>query len=440
MRCDALFTDSPIDRPVIVSGHGCYVEDSEGRKYLDAVGGAHVVTIGHAVSEVYDDIRNQACRVSYIGTRHFYSRPQILLAEHLISRAPAGVEKVAFLSTGSEAVEVALRMSYFYQRRIGRPERSLVVGLDISYHGSTVGALSIGGHPSRVEMLPYLAESPRIPSPYCYRCPLSLEYPTCDLACAETLRGVLNGPNGNRIGAFIAESVGGTTGGAIRPPNGYFERIRSICTEFDVLFIADEILCGLGRTGREWAIDHSDVSPDLMVASKGLASGYAAISAILIHERVVEVLREVTDERFVRSTYSGSPLACATALSVQRYVMSNGLVDHCDASGLYLRNRLEQLRIRQPLIGDVRGQGLLLAIELVRDAPSRTSFPRSAKFYERVVQEALVRGMILLGGSIAGLDTDHLMITPPYVISSEECDELVAVLDLALEAAAQQVS
>lgn len=286
-------------------------------------------------------------------------------------------------------------------------------------------------------MAPYLLSFPHIQSPHCYRCPFGGVYPACQLACAEELSRAIEQEDPNSIAAFIAEPIIGTTGGAIVPPPGYYEAIRRICDQYDILFIADEVVTGFGRTGLNFGIEHWQAIPDIITSAKGLSSGYAPIGAVIVHKRVWETFeRSKRHTISLRLTYSGNPMSCAAALAVQNYVIRHNLIHRCAQMGAYLKNKLQQLAGRNPFIGDVRGLGLLIGVEFVQDRTTRSTFPRSLKFQERVVESALEFGLVLAGGSGTGVrpDGDHIMITPPFVITERQCDELVEKLEGCLKA------
>ncbi len=437
---EALLAAGPAKaRPRIVRGEGVWLFDDAGRRYLDGIGGIHVNSIGHGVAEVADAIARQARQVAFAFAMHFTTDAQVELAERVVAMAPSGMARVHFVSGGSEATEVALQLARQYHLARGRPTRWRAVGRWHSYHGSSVGAMSVTGHLGRRrDYAPYLLNFPHIPPPCGARCRLGRSDPAACLACADELAITIEREGPDTIAAFVAEPVVGTTAGALVPPPGYYERVRAICDRYDVLFVADEVITGFGRTGRTFGIEHWRATPDLITSAKGLASGYAPIGAVVVHERVAaELARGRPDGFFTGYTFSGNPVSCAAALAVQDYLARHRLIERCAAVGERLKAKLAALGERHAAVGEVRGLGLLLGVELVADRGTRAPFPRRERIQEQVVAAALERGLAIVGGTGRGdgPDGDHLLVTPPFVISDAECDELVAVLDDALGAA-----
>jgi adenosylmethionine-8-amino-7-oxononanoate aminotransferase len=426
-------------RPRIVRGEGVWLWDGAGRRYLDGIGGIHVNSIGHGVAEVADAIARQARQVAFAYSAHFTTEPQVELAERVVKMAPPGMARVHFTSGGSEATEVALQVARQYHLARGKPSKWRAIGRWHSYHGSSVGAMSVTGHLGRRrDYAPYLLDFPHISPPCGSRCRLGRGDSSACLACADELAVTIEREGPDTIAAFFAEPIVGTTAGALVPPPGYYERIREICDRYDVLFVADEVITGFGRTGRNFGVEHWRATPDLLTSAKGLASGYAPIGAVVVHERVVaEIERGRPDGYFLGYTFSGNPVSCAAALAVQDYVARHNLVERCATVGGQLKARLGTLGERFGGVGEVRGLGLLLGIELVRDRATNAPFPRAECVQERVVAAALERGLVIVGGTGRGhgADGDHLLVTPPFVIDDAECDQVVATLADAMEAA-----
>jgi adenosylmethionine-8-amino-7-oxononanoate aminotransferase len=440
-QADALLAPRPggPPRPQIVRGQGVWLWDADGRRYLDGIGGIHVVSIGHGVAEVGEAMARQASRVAFAFNTHFTTEPQERLAERVVAMAPPGLTRAYFVSGGSEATEVALQFARQYHLARGRPSKWRAIGRWHSYHGSSVGAMSVTGHSGRRrDYAPYLLDFPHIAPPCGRSCRLGRAEPSACLACADELAVTIEREGADTIAAFFAEPIVGTTAGALVPPPGYYERVREICDRYDVLFVADEVITGFGRTGRTFGIEHWRATPDLITSAKGLSSGYAPIGAVVVHGRVAEALAQGRpDGYFVGYTYSGNPVSCAAALAVQDYLARHRLIERCARIGGYLRARLETLR-RHRHVGEVRGRGLLLGLDLVADQATAAPSPRAARLQERVVAAALERGLALIGGTGRGYgpDGDHLLVTPPFVITEAECDQLVDALDGALAAVA----
>lgn len=420
--------------PVIDYAEGVYLYDKDGKRYLDAAGGVHVSSIGHGVAEVVQAMAEQARKCAFAFNVHFTTEPQMRLAERLIEVGPAGMAKVYFVSGGSEANEVALQVArqYFVQR--GKTSKYRFVARWHSYHGSTMGALSMTGHATRrLDYTPYLANFPHIVPCNCYRCPYDKEYPGCGIACAYDLERVIKREGADTIAAFIAEPVVGTTAGAVAPPPEYFPIIREICDRYDVLLVADEVITGCGRTGHYFGMQHWDVTPDIMTVGKGLSAGYSPLGAVMLHEKVWNVFAGSSPRPsfFIGYTYSGNPVSCAAGLAVQDYIARHDLVKRSSEIGAYLRQRMAETLGRRPVVGDVRGLGTLLAVEFVKDKATKEPFPRDKRVAETVVNTAFAKGLMLIpgGGTVDGLLGDHVLVTPPFTISESEADLIVQILE-----------
>jgi adenosylmethionine-8-amino-7-oxononanoate aminotransferase len=414
-------------------GEGCYLIDASGRRYLDAAGGVAVNIVGHGERRITDALARHAAELNYVYGAAFTSSWQEELASDLARISPFSTPRVFFSSGGSEANETAIKLARQYHLERGEPRRWKVISRQLGYHGNTLGMLSISGRPAwRSIYDPYLFRSPQIEPPYCYRCPYGLTYPTCGIACADALERTLRMEGPETVAAFIAEPVSGTSVTGVVPVPGYYARIREICDEHGILFIADEVLCGYGRTGRAFAVEHWGVVPDIITMGKGLGSGYAALAACVGSERVVEVL-EKGSGRFVHGfTYSGLPVSCFIGVQVFEMLMELKLVERSAEMGAYLFEGLHSLATRHEIIGDVRGLGLLAGIEFVADRTTRRPFPESTALTERIVAGAEDKGVLLRQGAVGcnyNNGGDHVQISPPYVITRAEVDAVVAVLD-----------
>jgi adenosylmethionine-8-amino-7-oxononanoate aminotransferase len=418
--------------PMIDRGEGIYLYDRQGKKYLDGSGGPAVINIGHGVKEVIEAMMAQARKVCFPYVGHFISEAQVELSKKVVEFAPPGMGRVYFVSGGSEATEIAIKIARQYHLGRGEPSRVKIIGRWQGYHGATIGALSVSGHTSRRnDYQPYLLNFPHIPPAYCYRCAFGMALPTCALACAHELEKAILQEGKDHIAAFIAEPIVGNSLGAVDPPPDYFRVIREICDRYGILFIADEVITGFGRTGRNFGIDHWGVIPDVITTGKGTGSGYTPLGAVLIHQKVYEVFEK--SERpafFMGYTYSGNPLSCATGLAVLRYIENNRLVDRSARMGKYLFERFARLK-DLPMVGDIRGKGLLLGIEFVQDKQRKTPFPRSRKVSETITDRAFQNGLILMSGTgtADGVSGDHTVVSPPFIITEKEIDELAALLE-----------
>lgn len=411
-------------RPVAVRGEGVWLFDTAGKRYLDAAGSVHVVSIGHGVREIADAVAAQASRLSFASSRHFANEPQLELAKLIADMAPGALNHSYFASGGSEAMELALQAACYWQALRGHPDKTMFIGQWRSYHGGTIGTISLGGHVAHRHRLARHV----LPFPHLSATPAAGADPE---RFATELHEAIVGAGPETVCAFVAEPISGTTSGAIVPPPGWYEAVRTVCDEHDVLFIADEVVTGFGRTGREFGIQHWTTTPDIIVTSKGISSGYAPLAAIIVHDRLADSFRAARERLPLRLTYAGNPLACAAGLAVQRRIQREGLIDDCRTSGEHLTGLLLQLSERLPVLGTPRGRGLLIGLPIWRDADARVPFPREERVHERIVEHALSHGLILVGGagSDAGGDGDHLLVSPPFVISPSECEQLVDTLE-----------
>jgi len=418
----------------IVRGQGVYLYDQAGRQYLDAVGGTSVVSIGHGVTEIYEAVGRQAAEITYAFNGSFTTRWQEELAQAILSMAPAGMRKVYFMCSGSEANETAVKMARQYHLHCGKATKHKIIARWQGYHGITLGMLSLSGRPSwRQPFDPYLFESPHIVPPYCFRCPLGKTYPDCGVACADELERCILQEGADTIAAFIAEPVIGTSATGIVPVPEYYKKVREICDRHDILFIADEVLCGYGRTGYPFAIQAWGVLPDIITMGKAISSGYAPLSATLAADKVVDAFaRSATGEFTHGSTHSGNALSCFVGLQVHHYMKQHNLFDRPAQIGAYLHERLGGLAAKHEIIGDTRGRGLLAGVEFVADRKTRRPWPTETKLTERIVAGARKRGVMIIPGikdSNYGQGGDHIQITPPFIISQSEVDIIVDVLD-----------
>jgi adenosylmethionine-8-amino-7-oxononanoate aminotransferase len=410
--------------PQAVRGEGCYVYTAEGRRYLDASGGAAVVTIGHGVEEIGSAMAEQALRLAYVHSSQFHTAPVEKLAQRILALAPAGMRRggrVYFASGGSEATESAIKLARQYWRERGDSKRWRVISRRQSYHGSTLGALGVSGNVRRREPFePLLKDAGHIPPCYCYRCPMDLTYPECNLDCADELDRLLTRTEIEEVAAFIFEPVVGATLGAVSPPEGYVQRIAEICARHGILLIADEVMTGMGRTGRPFAVDHWGITPDVILVGKGLASGYAPLGGMIVAGHLAEGISRGSGEFVHGFTYDSHAVAAAAGNAVLDYIEREGLFERVTPMGQELRAALEPLQ-RFSVVGDIRGAGLFVGIELVRDARTREPFPPDARIAARVHDDAFERGVVTypIQGCADGIRGDHILIAPPFTITSQ---------------------
>ncbi len=422
--------------PCMVRGEGVYLFDAEGKRYLDGASGSSLVcNLGHGEAAVAEAIARQAGTLAYNPFHCSHSEAYLELAERLVRIAPPGFGRVFAVSSGSEAVENCLKFSRQAHLACGEPGRHQVIGRWQSYHGNTLGALACGGHTGRRRKhLPQLAAGVHIPPAFCYRCPFEKTHPACGLLCARALETAIRQLGAENVAAFIAEPVVGAALGAVPAPPGYFELVRVICTRYGVHFIADEVMCGLGRTGRPFAIDHWEVTPDLIATGKGLGAGYFPMAACLIAEALAaDVERRGAAFEGVHTCCGhllGSRVGC---LMLERLV-ERRLAENAARQGARLLAGLQEIARRRTSIGDVRGLGLMAGVEFVRDRKTREPYPPGLRFAERVMDACLERGLIVFPGhgTVEGVAGDHLLLGPPLVIGEQEVDELLSILEEAL--------
>jgi adenosylmethionine-8-amino-7-oxononanoate aminotransferase len=431
--------------PSAVRGEGVYVWDSQGKKYLDFSGSAAVNFIGHGVPEIGAAMAEQAKQLEFVHTSQFTTPIAENYARELLEFAGDNFRggAVYFTSGGSEAIETALKLVRQYQVEVGQPQRYQVLSRSQSYHGSTLGALAVSGNKRRREIyLPMVREFAHVGIPYCYRCThdCSDGCRNCGQEYAAELEAAIEDTNG-AAAAFILEPVSGATLGAVVPPPGYLEKIADICHSHSVLLIADEVMTGMGRTGRNFAVEHSDAVPDITVAAKGLSSGYAPLGAVIAGKKVVDAIDDGSGSFLHGFTYNAHPICLAAGRAVLKIFKSRNLMEAADSTktgsvASALRSSLESLRDFDS-VGDVRGIGLLWGIEFVADKTSKRPFPAEQNFAAKVGQAAAARGLLVypMQGCVDGVSGDHLLIAPPAVITESEITWAVQELRSAIKEA-----
>ncbi|AOJ89081.1 hypothetical protein WS87_20440 [Burkholderia sp. MSMB0856] len=425
--------------PVAVAGDGIEIIDSTGKRYIDACGGAAVSCLGHSNQRVIDAIKRQVQQLPYAHTSFFTTDVAEELADRLVEAAPAGLEHVYFVSGGSEAIEAALKLARQYFVEKGEPQRRHFIARRQSYHGNTLGALAIGGNAWRREpFLPLLIEAHHVSPCYAYRDQQAGE---TDEAYAQRLADELEQKivelGAENVAAFVAETVVGATAGAVPPVRTYLKKIRAVCDKYGVLLILDEIMSGMGRTGYLFACDEDGVAPDLLTIAKGLGAGYQPIGATLVSDRIYRTIVDGSGFFQHGHTYLGHATACAAALEVQRVIAEEKLLDNVKARGEQLRASLREHYGARPHVGDVRGRGLFVGVELVRDRDSKATFDPALKLHAAVKREAMQRGLMVypMGGTIDGVHGDHILIAPPFVCTAQQIDTIVERLSGAIDAA-----
>jgi adenosylmethionine-8-amino-7-oxononanoate aminotransferase len=413
--------------PRVARAAGVHLWDEDGKRYLDGCSGAVVSTIGHAVPEVIEAMARQAHAVEFAYRSQFSSRPAEVLAERLAASTPGDLRWVFLVSSGSEAVETALRLSVQSWREAGRASKNHFLSRQGSYHGITLGALGVSGFPARRAHFEHLLrDHPDVPPPICRTHPPGAPHEeTCGSTLADDLLAAVDQQGAARLAAFVAEPIVGAAAAGLTPPPGYYERVREICDEHDIHLIVDEVMTGLGRTGRWWGIDHwPGVVPDLLVAGKGLSGGYTPLAAMCASDEVLAPIRAGSGQVMAGHTMSGNPLSAAAALAVWDYVEAHDLVANAADRGRSLRDRLEGLRDRHGQVVEVRGRGLLQG--LVLDGRARAHDPASV---DRLVAAAFDEGLLVYPSK--GWDA-AVLVAPPLTATETDLDELEHLLDRAL--------
>jgi len=413
--------------PVISHGKGVFLYDMDGKDYLDASSGAVTANIGHGVEEITEAMLAQAKKISFVYRSQFTSDAAEKLANKLAILIKGKLQWSFFVNSGSEATETALKIAIQYWQEKGQPRKNRIISRWMSYHGITLGALSMSGHPLRRERFTALLESyPTIPAPYCYRCPLQLESTSCKLACANELEVSILRMGADNIAAFIAEPVIGAAGAAIVPPDGYFQKLKQICEKYDILFIADEVMTGMGRTGRVLASEHWGVEPDIVTLGKGLSGGYSPIAATIVTEKVLEPILNGSNSIMGGHTFSANPLSCAVSLAVLEYLDCNDIVGKAEKSGEILGNLLSKIAEEFSFIGDVRGKGMLYGIEFVMDKKTKQPFPIKMDVTNKIIKQGMEHGLIVYPAAAGeeGITGAAVIIAPPLTIRPAELIEL----------------
>ena len=429
--------------PIAVRGEGGCVWDSEGKRYLDFAGSAAVNFIGHGVPEISAAMVEQTRQLEFVHTSQFSTTVAEEYAQELLQFAGETFRggAVYFTCGGSESIETALKLARQFQVEVGQAQRHQILSRTQSYHGSTLGALAVSGNKRRREMyLPMVREFAHIGMPYCYRCAFDCTdgCRNCGQAYAAELEQAIEASNG-QVAGFIFEPVSGATLGAVVPPPGYLQGLADICSRHGVLLIADEVMTGVGRTGRNFAVDHWECVPDILVTAKGLSSGYAPLGAVIASGKVVDAIAHGSGAFLHGFTYNAHPVSLAAGRAVLNYVRKKMLVEAADmtragSAANLLQNSLQALR-RLPTVGDVRGIGLLWGVEFVADKQSKAPFPPNSNFAGKVGQATAERGLLVypMQGCVDGTSGDHLLLAPPAVITREQIDWAVATLADAIQ-------
>ena len=427
--------------PVIERAEGIYLFDTDGRRYIDAAGGsAVVVTLGYDTKEIPEAMYRQAGKFSFYPTHLFTNAPTLELGRRVVELVPQGMRgnsKVWFSCTGTDATDDAVRLVRQHFVEKGEDSKQLVICRWQAFHGNCLSVAGYSGHTFRRKIFtPMFVNMPHIPPAYCYRCPFDSTHPRCGLKCAKALETAILQHGPEYVAAFIAEPVVGASLGGVPAPEGYFEIIRQICDKYNVLFIADEVMTGWGRTGKMFGIEHWGVAPDIIATAKGMSSGYTALAAIIAQNRVWEPLIANNSPFRAGHTLGANAVSSAGGLAVIDYLLKQNLVDNSARMGEYFLGRLKEKLLPLPIIGDVRGKGLMLGFEIVKDKAAKTPFQPAMQMSRKLQDEAFRRGLVIYActGSLHGDSGDMILLAPPLIITKEQIDEVVDILKEAIHA------
>jgi len=428
-----LFYQTRLERPDLDRAEGIYMWDQSGKRYIDGSSGAMVSNIGHSNPAVLDAMRAQMDKATFGYRLHFQCDAAEELAELTAARCPDDLNRVFFVSGGSEAVESAIKLARQYVLTQGQSQRYKVISRMPSYHGATLGALALTGYaPMTAPFDPMMQAMPKIPAPRAYLDGLDPDDPATGMHYAQMLEQEILDQGPETVMAFIIEPIGGASTGALVPPAGYMQRVREICDTYGVLLIHDEVMTGAGRTGKFLGAEHWDVVPDIIALSKGFGCGYAPLGAMIARDPIVEAVLDAGG--FIHGhTYAGNPLACAAGAAVIKEIDRMSLLQNATDQGESLRTHLQSLMQKYPLIGDVRGQGLLMAFELMADRRTKAALPKHLNAFNRLVEIAYQNGLIIYSRRTrGGLSGDHFLVCPPMIIDDAQMDDLIGLLDKSL--------
>ncbi len=429
--------------PIAVKGDGIFIEDATGKRYMDASGGAAVSCLGHSDADVIAAIKGQVDKIAFAHTSFFSSQPSEDLARLLSDATPPGLDMVYFVSGGSEAVEAAVLMARQYYVERGENQRCLFIARDLSYHGNTLAALSVGAsHYRRAAVEPLLMPASHIAPCYAYRHKQAGESDEeYGLRVANELEREILRVGPEKVCAFVAETVGGASAGVLTPVPGYFKRIREICDTYDILLILDEVMCGMGRTGTTFAFEQEGITPDMVTVAKGLGGGYQPIGAAIVSNEIFAAIRDGSGAFRHSHTYMGHPTACAAALAVQHAIRDRNLLENIRIQGAAFHQALTERLGNQPYLGDIRGRGLFWGVELVADRATKETFDLALKLDHAIKAEAMKRGLICYPGqgTADGVRGNHILLAPPFIVTGDQVVEIASRVGDAIEAGIEGV-
>jgi adenosylmethionine-8-amino-7-oxononanoate aminotransferase len=434
-RGNVLFPDKSFPYPIAVKGEGIYIIDKDGKRYLDGSSGAYVSSIGHALPEIAEAVYEQCKKLEFAHRTQFITEPLLQLTDWIASIAPGDLKTVYFTSSGSESNETAMKVARRYHILSGRPEKYMMLSRWLSYHGNTLGAQSLSGSTRlRDEDFPLLHDFPQVAPCYCFRCPFGRSYPGCDLPCAYDLEYKILKLGAKYVAAFFFEPVvGASCPGAVPPPE-YFKIIREICNKYEVLMVADEVITSFGRLGRYFGMEHWSTTPDMITVGKGTSCAYSPLGATILSEKIYKVLQEKSGHFSTGHTLNFNPLSIATGLAVQKYMRDHDLVRKANPLGEYLFRKLRELQEKYPIVGHLRGKGLLAGLEFVKERDGMIPFPVEAAVVNKVAAAAMKEGLIIYPSrnGYQNKTLDFISVAPPLTITEQQIDELVGKLDAAI--------
>ncbi|MBN2050544.1 MAG: aminotransferase class III-fold pyridoxal phosphate-dependent enzyme [Spirochaetales bacterium] len=428
--------------PLAVRAEGIYIYDENDKRYIDGCCGALIANIGYCVPEVVEAIVKQLRTLNFAHPSRWKNEAIETAAEKLAELTPGDLNNIWFVSGGSEAIESALKLArqYYVERDGKSSSKHLFIGRWNSYHGGTLGCMAVAGNMSRRKIFsPLFMEHPKIEPHYCYRCPFGLQYPACDIRCARQLEETILRMGAESIVAFIAEPVVGSTVGALVPPVEYWPLVRDICNRYDILLIADEVMTGMGRTGKAFCLDHWDVVPDIIASAKGMAAGYMPAGGIFVSNTLMDVIKKESGNFAHGHTYNANPLVGAAVSAVVDYIKKHNLIENAAKQGERLEEEIRSLE-EIPIVGDLRGLGLMRGVELVADKKTKKPFPAKEKAAALVAAECMSRGLVIypssgmVNGGTAG---DNFLLAPALTVTEGQIVEIVGILRESLTAAAE---
>ncbi len=425
-------------------GEGIYIYDIDGKPYIDGCSGALVSNLGHSVPEIIDAVTEQFRKIEFAHPSRWSCAIVEEAAAAVADLAPGTLGSVWFVSGGSEAVESAIKLArqYYYERDGAATSKHVTIGRWNSYHGSTLGTMGVAGSmPRRRIFFPMFAESPKIAASYCYRCPFGLDYPSCGIRCAHQLESEIRRIGPQYVTSFIAEPLVGSTVGALVPPDEYWPIIREICDKYDILLIADEVMTGCGRTGKNFALDHWNVVPDIIATAKGLAAGFIPTGGIIAADAIVEQIKKGSGAFMHGHTYNGNPVSAAAVVAVMKYMREHSVIENTRKVGEFLGKGLKKIEQECPIVGQARGKGLMWGIEIVKDKKTKEPFAKNVGAAGVATASCIDQGLIIYPGSgmIDGLEGDNFLIAPPLVTTEKQAADILEKLAAGLAQTAKKL-